>query len=684
MFKKMRSKLAFNISAGVVLILLLFGALTSFIGFTQFTSALDEHYAEYGYNICRLATNLLKADDIMDYLDPEYMQTEEYETTMRRLDAMTEKLDCAFIYAMIPLNEDCTQVKFLFETQNDNFELKAYPPGYERAAGSDEYAMKYKLMMEGKSEQDCVFRNARETTTGAHVSAFIPIKNSEGKPVGILCVQRQMSALTGARNNYLLNIGLATLLWAFIVALFFASILSRRVAKPVREIASETVRFSRENTLPPVSLTASTEGEDEIKLLAMHVDKMEYAILNYTENLKNLRSEQDRIEGELNVASSIQKGMMPNVFPAFPERDEFDLYATMDPAREVGGDFYDFFFVDDDHLAIVMSDVSGKGVPAALFMMVSKLALKHRAMQGGTPGEILADVNQQLCDGNRQNMFVTTWLGILDIDTGELVTANAGHEYPAICRENGSFELFKDRHGFVLGGMSGSRYKEETILLQPGDSLFVYTDGVAEASNAKDELFGMDRMLEALNESPHASPDELVQNLMDAIGDFSGNREQFDDITMLAFQYKGKQSHLRTLKIPATVENLGRVNEWVEEMLQILDVPMKEQMQISLAVEEIFVNIAHYAYSPGVGDALIRVGYDMDTDNVKITFLDSGTPYDPLAKEDPDTTLSAEDREVGGLGIYLIKKTMDKVSYDRNHAYNILSIEKHIDRSGEA
>ena len=261
-----------------------------------------------------------------------------------------------------------------------------------------------------------------------------------------------------------------------------------------------------------------------------------------------------------------------------------------------------------------------------------------------------------------------------------MVTASAGHEYPAICRADGSFEFQKDRHGFVLGGMNGSRYKEDTYLLQPGDSLFVYTDGVAEASNAEDELFGMDRMLTSLNKSPHASPDELIQILLDDIEEFTGDREQFDDITMLAFRFNGQQSHLRTIKIEATVENLPRVIEWIEEMLQILDVPMKTQMQITLAAEEIFVNIAKYAYAPGVGDAYIRIGYDMGTRTVKLTFRDSGTPYNPLGKEDPDVTLSAEERAIGGLGIYLVKETMDNVTYVRNHSSNILTIEKTIDR----
>ncbi|MBQ3327153.1 MAG: SpoIIE family protein phosphatase [Clostridia bacterium] len=680
MFKRLRSKLVVKLVAGFILILLTFGLLSSVIGYQQFTRSLDEHYADNGYRICRLAGHLLVADDIMDYLDPEYMASDEYKTTMRRLDVMTQDLDAAFIYAMVPLTEDCSQVKFLFETQNENFGLKAYEPGYERAAGSDEYAYKYKLMMDGKSEEEHVFRAASETTTGAHVSAMIPIKDKEGKPVGILCVQRQMQALDDARNGYLINIAVTTLLMVALVALLFDWFLSSRVANPIRKIASETVRFSRENTLPPVSLTDTTPGEDEIKLLAMHVDKMEYAILNYTENLKNLRSERERFEGELHIASTIQKDMMPSEFPAFPERDEFDLYATMAPAREVGGDFYDFFFIDDDHLALIMADVSGKGVPAALFMMITKIILKNRAMQGGGPGDILADVNRQLCDGNGQNMFVTTWLGILNVNTGELVTASAGHEYPAICRADGSFEFQKDRHGFVLGGMNGSRYKEDTYVLQPGDSLFVYTDGVAEASNAEDELFGMDRMLTSLNKSPHASPDELIGILMDDIREFAGDREQFDDITMLAFRFKGQQSHLRTLKIEATVENLPQVTEWIEEMLQILDVPMKTQMQINLAAEEIFVNIAKYAYAPGVGDALIRIGYDMDTHSVRLTFLDNGTPYNPLGKEDPDVTLSAEDRAIGGLGIYLVKETMDRVTYLRNHSSNILTIEKSIER----
>lgn len=679
MLKRMRSRLAFNLVLAFLLILLLFSLLTSAIGYIQFTGTLDERYAENGHRIGRLASHMLKSDDLGAYLDEEYMATEEYQTTMRRLDAITQYMDAAFIYVIIP-DEDCKNVTFLFETVNNGMDLTPYEPGYRRETSSEEYVRKYKLLMDGKSEQEQVFRTASQTSTGAHVSSLIPVKNAEGKATGILCVQLQMQALQGARNNFLLNIALATLLTIILVGLLFDWFITKKVTRPVKSIASETVRFSRENTLPETSLTDIVPGEDEIKLLAMHVDKMEYSILDYMDNLKNLTAERERISNELTIASEIQKRILPSKFPAFPERDEFDLYATMEPAKEVGGDFYDFFFIDDDHLALVMSDVSGKGIPASLFMMVAKIVIKNRAQAGGTPGEILESVNRRLNDANISNMFVTTWLGILEVSTGVLTTANAGHEYPAICRADGSFELFKDRHGLVIAAMPGIRYPEETITLQPGDSLFVYTDGVAEAINKAEESFGMERTLATLNASPHASPEELCNNMTAAITDFAGNTEQFDDITMLSFQYYGQRSHLRTLVVEAVTDNLGRVTEWVEEMLTILDVPMKTKMQILLAVEEVFVNIANYAYAPGVGDAVIRIGYDMDTHTVKLTFLDTGTPYNPLEREDPNTTLSAEEREVGGLGIYLVKESMDKVEYLHNVTYNILTLEKKIER----
>ena len=249
--------------------------------------------------------------------------------------------------------------------------------------------------------------------------------------------------------------------------------------------------------------------------------------------------ESSRIETELNMASSIQADMLPNIYPAFPDRPEFDIYATMDPAKEVGGDFYDFFLIDDDHLCLVIADVSGKGVPAALFMMASKIILQNHAKLGKSPAQILTDANAAICSNNREEMFVTVWLGILEISTGKLTAANAGHEYPVIKKADDNFELLKDKHGFVIGGMDGIRYKEYELRMESGSKLFLYTDGVPEATDAQGELFGTERMLEALNSDAESEPESILKQVRSYVDGFVKEAEQFDDLTMLCLEYKG-------------------------------------------------------------------------------------------------------------------------------------------------
>ncbi|MBP5662370.1 MAG: PP2C family protein-serine/threonine phosphatase [Clostridia bacterium] len=248
-----------------------------------------------------------------------------------------------------------------------------------------------------------------------------------------------------------------------------------------------------------------------------------------------------RIESELDLATRIQADMLPNIYPAFPDRPEFDIYATMDPAKEVGGDFYDFFLVDDDHLCMVIADVSGKGVPAALFMMASKIILANNAMMGKSPAQILTDTNAAICSNNREEMFVTVWLGILEISTGRLTAANAGHEYPVLKNPDGAFELIKDKHGFVIGGMDGARYKEYELMLKPGSKLFFYTDGVPEATDAQGQMFGTDSMIAALNLDNTAEPEQILKHVRAAVDDFVKDAEQFDDLTMLCMEYKERR-----------------------------------------------------------------------------------------------------------------------------------------------
>ena len=384
-------------------------------------------------------------------------------------------------------------------------------------------------------------------------------------------------------------------------------------------------------------------------------------------------------ESELNLATKIQASMLPSMFPPFPNREEIDLYATMDPAKEVGGDFYDFFYIDDDHLAMVMADVSGKGVPAALYMMATKILIKTTASRFQDPGKILAFVNDQVCATNREEMFVTVWLGILDVSTGKLTAANAGHEYPVFKHTEHSFELFKDKHGFVIGGMPGVKYKDYEIQLEPGSKIFIYTDGLAEATNDKEELFGTDRMIEALNSMQSLSPEETLKGMKEKVMEFVGDAPQFDDLTMLCLTFNGKKNNGpagKTIRVRADVSKMDELVDFVNGCLEEMECPFKIQTQIDVALDEIFSNIAHYAYPNGEGEAEITVQPTTESKGVLMTFKDRGVPYDPLQKEEPDISLSAEERQIGGLGIFIVKKTMDDVSYRYEDGQNVLTVKK--------
>ena len=288
-------------------------------------------------------------------------------------------------------------------------------------------------------------------------------------------------------------------------------------------------------------MTSLSRRFDEIELLAESFDDLSKKTQQYIEDITEITKEKERVSTELNMAEQIQRSMLPHIFPAFPNRHEFDIYATMDPAKEVGGDFYDFFLIDDDHLCMVMADVSGKGIPAALFMMISKVILQSCAMLGKSAAEILNKTNEALCSSNQVEMFVTVWLGILEISTGKITAANAGHEYPAL-EQGGSYRLLKDIHGFVVGGMEGTKYKEYTIQMHPGDRLFLYTDGIPEASDSENHMFGSGRLLTVLNREPGASPERILKNVQSAVAQFVGNAEQFDDMTMLCFEYRGPKA----------------------------------------------------------------------------------------------------------------------------------------------
>ncbi len=362
---------------------------------------------------------------------------------------------------------------------------------------------------------------------------------------GCLFVMMKVGTVLKGVRGFALFFMLMVLIVILIAGTLFVHRIRKEVVRPISQITEAArcyvsdKREGKANTDHFARLNIRTG--DEIENLSLVMAEMERDIDTYVDDLTDATAEKERVVSELSMASKIQAAMLPHVFPPFPEHSEFDLYATMEPAKLVGGDFYDFFLIDDDHLCLVMADVSGKGIPASLFMMVTKVILQSCAMLGQSAPEILNKTNQALCKDNQMEMFVTAWVGILEISTGKLTMANAGHEYPVFKKPDGKFELYKDKHGFVLGGFEDETYRATELYLEPGTKLFVYTDGVAEAMDPMRNQFGLDRMLDALNENAGAAPEEILHGVRQAVSAFVKDAEQFDDITMLCLEYKGSK-----------------------------------------------------------------------------------------------------------------------------------------------
>ena len=383
-----------------------------------------------------------------------------------------------------------------------------------------------------------------------------------------------------------------------------------------------------------------------------------------------------RIDKELEFAKNIQSSALPSSFPAFPKRKDFDIYASMNPAREVGGDFYDFYLTNTDTLNFLVADVSGKGIPAAMFMMRAKTELKRLTEADMSLCDVFTDGNEALCEGNDAGMFVTAWQGSIDLTTGIVQFVNAGHNPPLVRRGNGKFQYLKSRVGFVLAGMDGVKYKTQEINLDPGDIIYLYTDGVTEATNRDNELYGEERLLEAINSREFDTMQGLCKFIKGEVDTFVGEASQFDDITMLALKYNGTAPVPSIYFEEAKLEDIHKITEFVELELERIGCPMKAIIQINVAIDEIYSNIVKYAYPKKRGPVTVQLIEKDDPNTVYLRFSDEGKPYNPLTKEDPDISLSAEERSVGGLGIYMVKKTMDDLRYKFENGQNILTIKK--------
>ena len=480
-----------------------------------------------------------------------------------------------------------------------------------------------------------------------------------------LLVQIPTSEMYAGRNAQMYETALADILLFAVVYTLISQLVQLIVVNNLSMVNASLAKI----TGGDLNEVVNVRNSSEFASLSDDINQTVDALKGYITAAKK------RIEQELELARTIQDSALPKNF-AFP-RSDFEIYAIMHPAREVGGDFYDFFFVDRNRIALVIADVSGKGIPAALFMMRAKTAIRSLAESGRSPAEVLAQANSMLCEGNDAEMFVTVWLGVVDLKTGEIKCANAGHEYPAVMRAGGGYELFKDRHGLALAAMDGMKYKEYELHLDPGDRIFVYTDGVPEAINSETEQYGTERMIKALNRAAKATLKGGLSSVMEDLAAFVGKEDQFDDITMLSFSYIGSEKavdDMKTLMLEAKVQNLEQVLGFIRQNLEEAGASVRVVHQILIAAEEIFVNIASYAYGQETGSAEIRMM--VEDGAAGIEFRDSGTPFDPLAKADPDVTLPAEERQIGGLGIFMVKKSMDDVQYRYEGGQNILAIRK--------
>ena len=485
------------------------------------------------------------------------------------------------------------------------------------------------------------------------------IENASGQVVGCIVVGRDVEELSEAVGKYEAYIN-----WALFFLILMASVAVllyfKRTSDTIVSIKKYLDRIGK-GDFPKEPLKG--KRKDELGL-----------VINSINDMKNSLMEKERMGAELRIATAIQANMLPSEFPAFPDRNDFDVYATMTPAKEVGGDFYDFFLVDDKHLAIVVGDVSGKGVPAALFMVIAKTLIKNYAMMGLEPKEIFNTVNNALCEGNESNIFVTAWMAIIDLETGLAKYVNAGHNPPLI-KSGERFEYIQQKHGLVLAAMEDFGYTQGEFTLETQDRIYLYTDGVTEATDNDGNLYGEDRLCEFINAHGQEPLESVLHQIRADIDDFVGDAEQFDDITMLLFDFS-KTPQEKRLELDATLDSMTQVMAFIDEELDRLGADKKAKAQIDIAIDELYSNIAKYAYDGKVGKAIIAIS--SEGKRVRIKFINSGSPFNPLNHDDPDTYLDAEERAIGGLGIFISKSIMDKMEYEFVDEQNVLIIEKNI------
>lgn len=534
---KRKHSLKKSVMTGIVVLAVILTAGTNLIVGLQYRDRKIEDSSDLAFSYTRAAAEFIDGDSIQRYLETN-TKDPYYEEVMAFLNSFQLNTNLKYYYVFVPLEND-----LIYIWDAEHYE-GACPLGYH-----EEYMVGGKEAVRGVYRTDPIeeISITKDDTYGYIASAYSPVFNSAGEPVAIVGVDLSMPGLNQEIFSFLVNSVVFVAIITFLLSGIYFFYTKRNILKPIdllHRAAGRMVENLEEDQVQEIDIHTG----DEIEELASAFMQMNLEVKEYIKKLYLVTAEKERIGAELDVAAHIQSSMLPCIFPPFPDRHEFDIYATMTPAKEVGGDFYDFFMVDERHLAIVMADVSGKGVPAALFMVIGKTLIKDHTQPGADLGTVFSEVNDILCTSNSEGMFITAFEGVLDLVTGEFRFVNAGHEIPFISRAGGAFEPHKIRAGFVLAGMEGLRYRAGVMELMPGDKLFQYTDGVTEATSAEKELYGMERLQNVLASVSDKAPQEILPAVKADIDCFVGTAPQFDDITMLCLEYKARMEEPKTIQ----------------------------------------------------------------------------------------------------------------------------------------
>lgn len=543
--KPLRRKILIGCAVFIAALCVILGAFGAII----YYNGMVHRYEAYMEGVLRYALTEIDGDDLAACIESGE-KSERFEKTQDVLDRIKETYEIEYIYIVKPLNTDATD-----NMMNVMAGVTAYEKEYEADSlvslgeyTADDYtpelAGQYLDGMNVEGTQITYVSNSSEF--GYEYTGIVPIRNTTGDAVAVLAVDVSANEITNVLFRYIIILVVVggLLLVGFLIGLY--QWFKLRVINPISKIqysAESFVESSHDEKNPENIIFDDPQirSADEIQALSEALLTMSTDLKTYMKDLLHETQEKERIGAELNVATKIQSSMLPCIFPAFPDRDEIDIYATMTPAKEVGGDFYDFFMVDDRHLAIVMADVSGKGVPAALFMVIAKTLIKDHTLPGRDLGEVFTEVNNILLASNEKGMFVTVFEGVLDLATGELRYVNAGHERPFICKKGENYQVYKTKAGLVMASFEDYQYKEQVMQLDVGDRIFQYTDGIPEATNADKQFYGMERLEKVLNAgAPDESSRRTLERVKEDIDAFVGKADQFDDITMLGLEYKKK------------------------------------------------------------------------------------------------------------------------------------------------